>query len=101
ATSRVVLSGDRLEWWERGFDAQGKQVMGAIKGPSLFVKRSHEPPAVAAPVATPTADPRTSPAHLATPPAEVAATPTRGPLMTATAVPAATGFPVPSLTVRG
>lgn len=36
ATSEVVLTLDRLETWDRGFDAGGVQVWGATGGPYLF-----------------------------------------------------------------
>jgi hypothetical protein len=36
ATSEVVLREDGLESWDRGFDADGKQVWGAVKGTYQF-----------------------------------------------------------------
>lgn len=38
ATSEVTLLPGELRSWDRGFDAQGKQVWGAEKGPYIFVK---------------------------------------------------------------
>lgn len=38
ATSRVVVDADLLASWDQGFDASGKQVWGAEKGPYLFVR---------------------------------------------------------------
>lgn len=40
ATSEVVISADQLVSWDRGFDAQGKQVWGATKGGYIFRKRA-------------------------------------------------------------
>lgn len=40
ATSEVVISADQLVSWDRGFDAQGKQVWGATKGGYVFRKRA-------------------------------------------------------------
>ncbi|MGD9546396.1 MAG: chromophore lyase CpcT/CpeT [Candidatus Krumholzibacteriia bacterium] len=39
ATSEITLQGNRLESWDRGWDAAGVQVWGAEKGPYVFVKR--------------------------------------------------------------
>ncbi len=36
ATSQVLMNKDGLETWDRGFDAEGKQVWGAVKGPYEF-----------------------------------------------------------------
>jgi hypothetical protein len=36
ATSEVVLNEPGLDTWDRGFDAEGKQVWGATKGPYRF-----------------------------------------------------------------
>lgn len=36
ATSEVVLQGNGLDSWDRGFDAEGKQVWGAVKGAYRF-----------------------------------------------------------------
>ncbi len=36
ATSEVVLFADRLETWDRGFDAEGVQAWGATEGPYVF-----------------------------------------------------------------
>lgn len=38
ATSEVELKEDSLTSWDRGFDATGKQVWGAVKGPYVFRK---------------------------------------------------------------
>lgn len=38
ATSEVHVTRDLLTSWDRGFDAAGKQVWGATKGPYRFVK---------------------------------------------------------------
>jgi hypothetical protein len=38
ATSEVALKEDSLTSWDRGFDASGKQVWGAVKGPYVFIK---------------------------------------------------------------
>jgi hypothetical protein len=38
ATSEVVVGPDRIESWDRGFDAEGEQVWGAEKGPYVFLK---------------------------------------------------------------
>ncbi len=35
---------DRMEVWDRGFDAEGRQVFGPLKGPYRFVKKSAAPP---------------------------------------------------------
>lgn len=39
ATSEVSLFADRLVSWDRGYDAKGAQVWGAIKGGYVFVRR--------------------------------------------------------------
>jgi CpeT protein len=49
ATSEVRIWRDRLETWDRGYDADGKQVWGPLKGPSRFVKRSAGIPSDALP----------------------------------------------------
>jgi len=36
ATSQIVLKPDSIESWDRGFDAQGEQVWGAVKGGYVF-----------------------------------------------------------------
>ncbi len=36
ATSEVLLTADRMESWDRGFDADGEQIWGAEKGPYVF-----------------------------------------------------------------
>lgn len=36
ATSEARIFADRLETWDQGFDASGKQVWGAVKGPYVF-----------------------------------------------------------------
>lgn len=38
ATSEVTITHNVLESWDRGYDAEGKQVWGAEKGPYRFVK---------------------------------------------------------------
>lgn len=38
-TSEVTLRSDRVVSWDRGFDANGKQVWGAEKGGYVFMKR--------------------------------------------------------------
>jgi hypothetical protein len=38
ATSEVRVTADALRSWDRGFDAEGKQVWGAEKGPYLFLR---------------------------------------------------------------
>lgn len=38
ASSEVVLLPGLLETWDRGFDAAGQQVWGAVKGPYRFVR---------------------------------------------------------------
>ncbi len=38
ATSEVVIYKDKLLSWDRGWDADGKQVWGAVKGGYVFVK---------------------------------------------------------------
>lgn len=40
ASSEVTLTRDRIESWDRGFDAAGKQVWGATKGPYIFLKET-------------------------------------------------------------
>lgn len=39
ATSKVTITEALLESWDQGFDASGKQVWGAEKGPYRFVKQ--------------------------------------------------------------
>jgi hypothetical protein len=39
ATSKVTITATMLESWDQGFDAAGKQVWGAEKGPYQFVKQ--------------------------------------------------------------
>jgi len=39
ATSKVTITASLLESWDQGFDASGKQVWGAEKGPYQFVKQ--------------------------------------------------------------
>ena len=39
ATSEVTLEAGRLVSWDRGFDAAGEQVWGAVTGPYVFVRR--------------------------------------------------------------
>lgn len=38
ATSEIVIQGDRLLSWDRGFDAEDRQVWGAEKGGYVFLK---------------------------------------------------------------
>ncbi len=38
ATSEVTMTKTMLQSWDRGFDASGKQVWGAVKGPYIFLK---------------------------------------------------------------
>jgi CpeT protein len=40
ATSEVMLDAERLESWDRGWDANGDYVWGATAGPYVFVRRS-------------------------------------------------------------
>lgn len=42
ATSEVTISAHELRSWDRGFDAEGKQVWGAVKGPYRFLKQPPE-----------------------------------------------------------
>jgi CpeT protein len=39
ATSEILLTGDRIESWDRGFDAVDAQVWGATAGPYVFDRR--------------------------------------------------------------
>ena len=39
ATSEVTIAATELKSWDRGFDAAGKQVWGAEKGPYVFVRQ--------------------------------------------------------------
>ncbi len=39
ATSEVRLTPDRLESWDRGFDARGRQVWGSEAGPYIFLRK--------------------------------------------------------------
>ncbi|MGC6494145.1 MAG: chromophore lyase CpcT/CpeT [Myxococcota bacterium] len=39
ATSEVRLTGDTLWSWDRGWDAEGKQVWGAVEGPYRFDRK--------------------------------------------------------------
>lgn len=41
STSKVVVTKHEIDFWDQGWDAQDKQVWGAIKGPYQFVKQSH------------------------------------------------------------
>lgn len=43
ATSEVTLTATELNTWDRGFDAEGRQVWGAVKGPYRFVKEAPAP----------------------------------------------------------
>lgn len=38
ATSQVLLTADRMKSWDRGYDADGNQVWGAVKGGYVFDK---------------------------------------------------------------
>jgi CpeT protein len=40
ATSEVLLDAERLESWDRGWDADGNYVWGATAGPYVFMRRS-------------------------------------------------------------
>jgi len=40
ASSEVTLTRDRIESWDRGFDASGKQVWGATQGAYVFMKEA-------------------------------------------------------------
>lgn len=44
ATSEVAITEYGLTSWDRGFDASGRQVWGAVKGPYCFDKVSQDPP---------------------------------------------------------
>ncbi|WP_394132483.1 chromophore lyase CpcT/CpeT [Shewanella maritima] len=39
ATSEVMVTADKILSWDRGFDADGKQVWGAVKGGYEFIKK--------------------------------------------------------------
>ena len=39
ATSHVVVTPNRIESWDRGFDHEGAQVWGATQGPYVFLRR--------------------------------------------------------------
>jgi len=41
ASSEVSLEPGRLTTWDRGYDAAGKQVWGATKGPYIFLKETN------------------------------------------------------------
>jgi CpeT/CpcT family (DUF1001) len=43
ATAEVTLDGASMRSWDRGYDATGKQVWGAIAGPYHFIKRTPAP----------------------------------------------------------
>jgi CpeT protein len=43
ASSKVTLDAKLLDSWDQGFDAEGKQVWGAMKGAYKFVKISAKP----------------------------------------------------------
>ncbi len=45
ATSEVTLRPGRVESWDRGYDAAGRQVWGARSGPYVFERRSDGAPA--------------------------------------------------------
>ena len=40
AQSKVSVRADGIESWDRGFDADGKQVWGAVKGPYVFDRKT-------------------------------------------------------------
>ncbi|MBL9147710.1 MAG: chromophore lyase CpcT/CpeT [Phycisphaerae bacterium] len=42
ATSEVVITAEELRSWDRGFDKDGKQVWGAVKGPYQFLRITPE-----------------------------------------------------------
>lgn len=44
-TSEVTLEPSRIETWDRGFDANGRQVWGSVKGPYRFDRISKDPAA--------------------------------------------------------
>ena len=44
ATSKVLVNDKLLESWDQGFNAEGKQVWGATKGPYRFVKQQRQSP---------------------------------------------------------
>jgi len=44
ATTQITLDAQRLESWDRGFDANGRQVWGATAGPYQFERRTPLPP---------------------------------------------------------
>ena len=43
ATSEVIVRADGLSSWDRGFDAEGEQMWGAVKGGYEFVRRTPLP----------------------------------------------------------
>jgi hypothetical protein len=45
ATSEVALDATTFSSWDRGFDADGRQVWGATSGPYVFVRKTPLPPA--------------------------------------------------------
>jgi hypothetical protein len=51
ATSEITLADGLLVSWDRGFDASGKQVWGAVKGGYRFVKDAAAPAPAPAPAA--------------------------------------------------
>ncbi len=54
ATSEVTMTRTMLQSWDRGFDASGKQVWGATKGPYVFLKEM--PGVVSMPACHPTGE---------------------------------------------
>jgi len=46
ASSEVIIQADQLTSWDRGWDAEGKQVWGAMKGGYRFEKRSDGEPEI-------------------------------------------------------
>ncbi len=53
ASSEVTLTADRLLSWDRGFDAAGEQVWGAVTGGYVFDRVAEPPPPEPAPAPTP------------------------------------------------
>ncbi len=83
ATLSMSLTADRLELWDRGFDADGRQVWGPTRTPHRFVRRSPSAPqneTLATPTRTPT--PAPPPDH-AVPP-DPTSGPSKAPSSTAT-----------------
>ncbi|MFO0827129.1 MAG: chromophore lyase CpcT/CpeT [Phycisphaerales bacterium] len=49
ATSQVTITANELRSWDRGFDKEGKQVWGAVKGPYQFRKQVESKPEAKSP----------------------------------------------------